>query len=84
MALSAVATGLAERHAKLELVADYLFDRIAKFGPLTGKGYTRAALTNWLAVVDRLHRSAMAIGLERRIKRLDLAQAFVEQERARP
>jgi hypothetical protein len=76
--LSTVATGLAERHAKLELVSEYLFDRLQRFGPLTGKGYTRAALTGWLAVVDRLHRSAVTLGLERRSKSVDLARAFAQ------
>jgi hypothetical protein len=66
--LSQVAVGMVERHAKLELVADYLFSNIQRLGPLTGKGHTRAALTNWLAVVDRLQRSAVTLGLERRSK----------------
>jgi len=82
-ALSPVAAGLAERHARLELVADFLFTRLQQLGPLTAKGYTRSALSSWLAVVDRLHRSAVTIGLERRTKRIDLAQAFAQQERDR-
>jgi len=66
--LSQVAMGMVERHAKLELVGDCLFSNIQRLGPLTGKGHTRAALTNWLAVVDRLQRSAVTLSLERRSK----------------
>lgn len=67
-ALTALAAGMVERHARLELVADYLFENVQRLGPLTGKGRTRAALTAWLAVVDRLQKSAMALGLERKSK----------------
>jgi hypothetical protein len=67
-ALTALADGMVERHARLELVDDYLFANVQRLGPLTGKGRTRAALTAWLAVVDRLQKSAMALGLERRAK----------------
>ena len=77
--LSQVAVGMVERHAKLELVADYLFSNIQRLGPLTGKGHTRAALTNWLQVVDRLQRSAVTLGLERRSKRVpSLAEVMSE------
>jgi hypothetical protein len=82
-AVSTVALGLVERHARLELVADYLYDRLVKLGPLTAKGNTRSALSNWLQLVDRLHRSAVTLGLERKQRRLDLAQAFAQQERDR-
>jgi hypothetical protein len=67
-ALTTLAAGMVERHARLELVDDYLFANVQRLGPLTGKGRTRAALTAWLAVVDRLQKSAMALGLERRAK----------------
>lgn len=70
-ALTAIAAGLAERHARLELVDAYLFENLQRLSPLSAKGRTRAALTAWLAVVDRLQRSAMALGLERRAKRVD-------------
>ena len=73
---------MVERHARLELVDDYLFANVQRLGPLTGKGRTRAALTNWLQVVDRLQRSAMALGLERKAKPvnpLDAVRRAVEE-----
>jgi len=78
-ALTALAAGMVERHARLELVEDYLFSNIERLGPLTGKGRTRAALTAWLAVVDRLQKSALALGLERRAKRTDTIDAIMRE-----
>ena len=68
--LSSLAVGEVERHAKLELVAGFLWDRLQHLGPLTAKGKTRAALTAWLQVHDRLARSAGVLGLDRRQKRI--------------
>ena len=81
-ALTALAAGMVERHARLEMVDDYLFNNVQRLGPLTGKGRTRAALTAWLAVVDRLQKSAMALGLERKAKPvnpLDAVRRAVEE-----
>lgn len=80
--ISALALRMAERHARLELVDDFLFDNLQRLGPLTGKGRQRAALTAWLAVVDRLHKSGLALGLERRAKPvnpLDAVRRAVEE-----
>jgi len=65
-ALSALAIGQVGRHAKLELVDGYLWENLQRHGPLTGKGRTRAVLSAWLQVVDRLQRSAAMLGLARR------------------
>ena len=78
--LSALALGQIERHASLELVDEYLWENLQRHGPLTGKGRTRAALTAWLSVVDRLQKSATTLGLERRTKNanpLDAVRAAV-------
>lgn len=75
-ALSALARGQAERHARLEMVDEYLWSNLQQHGPLTGKGRTRAALTAWLAVVDRLQKSATALGLERRTKPINPIDAI--------
>ena len=56
---------------RLELVGEFLFDRLTKQGPLTPKGRTRAALSAYLATVDRLHRLRQLIGLERRQRPVD-------------
>lgn len=67
-AVSTLALGQIERHARLELVDAFLWENLQRLGPLTAKGKTRAALSAWLLVVDRLHRSALALGLERKQK----------------
>lgn len=67
-ALSALAVGQVRQHGRLELVSEYLWNNLQQLGPLTAKGKTRAALSAWLQVQDRLHRSATALGLERRPK----------------
>lgn len=74
--LSALAVGQVHRHAKLELVDLFLWENLQRHGPLTGKGATRAALTAWLSVVDRLQRLATTLGLQRQSRKIDLAAAF--------
>lgn len=75
--LSTLAAGMVERHARLEMVESYLFTTLQQLGPLTAKGRTRAALTAWLSVVDRLQKSALALGLARRTRQVtDLARAL--------
>lgn len=76
--VSAVALGLVERHARLEMVSDYLWSNLQAHGPLTGKGATRAALSAWLLVVDRLHRSATTLGLDRKAKRVPTLQEVLD------
>jgi hypothetical protein len=56
---------------RMELIADYLFDRLLESGPLTGKGRTRAATTAYLQVLDRVVRLRQMVGLERREKHVD-------------
>jgi hypothetical protein len=80
-ALTALASGMVERHARLVLVDDFLFANLQRLGPLTGKGRTRAALTAWLAVVDRLQKSAMALGLERKARKIpSLAEVMASDD----
>lgn len=70
---------------RLELVAEFLFERLLQAGPLTGKGRTRAATMTYLQVLDRVHRLRQMVGLERRAKSLNVAEQFAalheEQER---
>jgi hypothetical protein len=80
--LSVLARDLANRYLELCVVADYLGGKLVTQGPLTPRGHQRAALTAYLGVVDRLHRLAMALGLERRqklIHPLDAVQRAVEE-----
>jgi hypothetical protein len=76
--VSTVAAGVVRRHCRLELVDDHLWRNLQRFGPLTGKGKTRAALTAWLRVQDRLHRSATTLGLQRRARRMSFAEQVLE------
>lgn len=50
---------------RLELVSEFLFDRLLEAGPLTGKGRTRAATMTYLQVLDRVHRLRQMVGLAR-------------------
>ena len=61
---------LGKRFLQLSVLADHLGDRLVTEGPLTNKGSQRAALGAYLGVVDRLHRLALALGLERRVKQV--------------
>jgi hypothetical protein len=65
-----------ERYVYLKLVEDWLTANIVTRGPLTPKGRQRAALSALLQVSDRLTRLSAQLGLERRSKRLDLAQSL--------
>jgi hypothetical protein len=66
--LSVVMRDLVQRYLELAMTADYLAANLQQLGPLTGKGRTRAALSAWLAVVDRQQKTAQLLGLERRAK----------------
>jgi hypothetical protein len=78
--LSTLGAGQVDRHARLELVDTYLWANLERLGPLTGKGRTRAALTAWLAVVDRLQKSATTLGLERKSKHVDTFESAIARE----
>lgn len=60
--------GSIQRHVKLEVIETTLWDNLQKHGTLTGKGKSRAAALLWLQVVDRLQKSAAAIGIDRKSK----------------
>jgi len=79
--LSVLARDLAGRYLELCVVADYLGGKLVTQGPLTPKGHQRAALTAYLAVVDRLQRIAMALGLERRQKPVESIATIMHEHR---
>jgi hypothetical protein len=76
--VSSVALGVVRRHCRMEMVDEYLWRNLQSNGPLTGKGASRAALTSWLQLQDRLHRSAVLLGLQRRTRRLTFAEQLHE------
>ncbi len=74
--VSRLSSDMVGRYIELSVVADYLGGRLVAEGPLTTKGRQRAALTAYLSVVDRLHRVATALGLERRQKPVNPLEAI--------
>jgi hypothetical protein len=64
--LSAVQLPLVSELARLQLITDSLGADVLARGVLTGKGRTRAAVTVYLAVLDRQQRLAQLLGLSRR------------------
>ena len=80
-ALSALTRDLIGRYVELRLVADFLGHQLATVGPLTGKGRQRAALTAYLAVIDRLNRLALSLGLERKAKRVPSLAEVLDERR---
>lgn len=75
--VSALAVEQVRQHARLELVSVYLWSNLQQQGPLTGKGRTRAALSAWLQVSDRLQRSAATLGLERKSRRIPTVEDYL-------
>ena len=63
---------LIDRYLELDLVASWLGGNLIAQGPLTAKGRTRAALSAYVIVVDRVHRVASGLGLARRSKPVSL------------
>lgn len=69
---------------RLELVGDFLFERLTSEGPLTGKGRTRAALNAYLLVVDRITRLRHMVGLERRQKPVPTLREYLDTRPSPP
>ena len=64
--LSRLQLDLVNRYLELDTVASWLGGNLVAEGPLTAKGRSRAALSAYLTVVDRLQRVSTALGLARR------------------
>ena len=76
--LSRLQLDLVDRYVELDTVASRLGGNLVAEGPLTAKGRTRAALSAYLAAVDRVHRLATALGLARRQKTVSLTQYLTD------
>jgi hypothetical protein len=74
--LSIIRTDLVERYLETSLLAEWLGGNLLAEGALTAKGKARAAATLYLQVLDRVSRLASTLGLDRRAKRLNVAQEF--------
>lgn len=77
--LATVKRHVVARYIELAFVAEHLRDNLLNHGVLTGKGRTRAALTAWLSVLDRLERHAKLIGLERAERDVESLEAYLER-----
>ena len=69
---------MVDRYVELDTVPSRLGGNLVAEGPLTAKGRTRAALSAYLAAVDRVHRLATALGLARRKKTVSLTQYLTD------
>ena len=63
--MSRVKRDLVARYVECCAMANFLGHDVAARGVLTARGRSRAALNAYLSVLDRQHRLAVAIGLER-------------------
>ena len=75
---------LINRYVETDAVADYLAGTLVTAGALTPRGRSRAALTAYLQVLDRQHRLAVALGLERRAKAVATPHEYWQQRVATP
>lgn len=75
---------LVDRGLRLHVILDTLEANMERSGVLTGKGRARAAVTLYLAVLDRLTRLYQQLGLERRHKRVDTIADIVRQHSEAP
>jgi hypothetical protein len=84
--VSTVLAGQVRQHGRLEMLEEHLWHQIEDGGITTAKGNTRACVTLWLKVIDRLQRSAMTLGIERKqrqVNPLDAVRAAVEEANKR-
>jgi hypothetical protein len=85
--VSETRTVLVRRFVQAGAIADSLARDFISHGVTTAAGRTRRSVGTYLAVLDRLHRLAGAIGLERRTRNLSALSAAeyaaLQQERER-
>lgn len=75
--ISTVKRDLLDRYLQTDALAGHLGGHLIAEGVLTAKGRSRAALSAFLQVLDRQHRLAVAIGLERRQKALPSLEQYL-------
>ena len=76
--LSQLQIDLVDRHLELDVVATWLGGNLLAEERLTAKGRSRAALSAYLTVLDRVHRVSSALGLARRQKAVSLNQYLTD------
>ena len=70
--ISRVKRDLISRYVECCAIANFLAHDVADRGALTVRGRSRAVLNAYLSVLDRQHRLAVSIGLEKRLRRVSL------------
>jgi len=65
---------LVTQFVRATAVAEVLAQDFIAHGVVTSKGHTRRSVATWLQVIDRAHRLAGAIGLERQAKPVGFAE----------
>lgn len=80
-ALSTIERGYVGNLATVATMLRLLTDDISARGMFTRGGTPRRSYTAYLAGVDRYDRLAQRIGVERRARRLNIAQQFAEYHR---
>jgi hypothetical protein len=68
-----------DRYQRLWVLASTLEARIEKEGITTGKGKTRATVSLYLGIIDRLTKLAQQLGFERRARSVPSLQEFLKQ-----
>ena len=76
--LSQLQIDLVARYLELDVVATWLGGNLLAEGPLTAKGRSRAALSAYLTVLDRVQRVSSALGLARRPRAVSLNQYLTD------
>ena len=79
---SAVQRDLAGDYARVDAIIESITETLARGGPLTPKGRSRAAVTLLLHLMDRRLRLAQALSIER--KQRNLPRTFGEALQAAP
>ena len=77
--VSRVKRDLVRRYVETAALADHLGWHLTQGGALTAKGHTRAALSAYLRVLDRQHRLAMALGLDRTARVVADVDRYLDQ-----
>ena len=73
---------MASRYVELAALGDWFVARLIAKGPLTTADRTRQMLGSYLQVLDRQHRLASLLGLERRSQRAPSAHELLSQPHA--
>ena len=73
---------VAESLAEADLIRQSYFDYLTRSGgPVSAKGRMRRCVEGWSKAADRCHKLAMALGLERHERHLDVTPAeYVEAQ----